>query len=737
VSNLVAYSAQVALVAAGGTLLLMLLRVHAPAVRYAYWRALLALCLALPWIQGRQMQAPEQLVVDVSVGAADAAGVAAATAAPSMSLPDWSALVLWTIAGGASLRLLWMAVSLYRLRRLRMAGAPGADPQERELQDTIGITARIRYADEIAQPVTFGLRQPVVLLPSSLRDGDPGIRRAVLAHELFHVRHRDWAWVLAEEMVRAALWFHPGVWWLIAQIRIAREERVDELAIAVVQSRRTYMRALLAFADDTPLAPAPAFGRKRHLFRRIQLIAKESDMSSRRVAASCLVIACAIAAGAWSVVQAFPLQESPSPAAVEQNVPGPLERQARPITPENPIPRRIQAVLPVYPAELVAQGVTGTVLVHVTIDATGRVAEIRSGPPQLVVSAVSGDIQPARTQLTEAAQNAVRQWVYDAPAEAPITIAVTIGFFPDQPEARVLAHGPAAPARGGALASGPPPPPPPPPPAALGASESDRVRTRTLTFSGNEPQGDAASRPTPAPGGGGAPGEITPAQPERATAASATTSSQTSRAPIRVGGNIAPPKKITDVKPVYPPIAQSAKISGIVIIEATIDETGRVTNARVLRSVPLLDDAALAAVRQWEFTPTLLNGVPTPIGMSVTVNFTLSDPAPGAAPAGSAPPVPGTPVRVGGNIAPPRKIQDMRPVYPAEALAARVSGIVIVETVIGADGTVTDARVIRSIPLLDEAALAAVRQWRFSPTLLNGVPTPIVMSVTVNFTLPE
>jgi protein TonB len=188
---------------------------------------------------------------------------------------------------------------------------------------------------------------------------------------------------------------------------------------------------------------------------------------------------------------------------------------------------------------------------------------------------------------------------------------------------------------------------------------------------------------------------------------------------------------------VYPPIAQSAKISGIVIIEATIDETGRVTNARVLRSVPLLDDAALAAVRQWEFTPTLLNGVPTPIVMSVTVNFTLSDPAPGAAPAGSAPPVPGTPVRVGGNIAPPRKIQDMRPVYPAEALAARVSGIVIVETVIGADGTVTDARVIRSIPLLDEAALAAVRQWRFSPTLLNGVPTPIVMSVTVNFTLPE
>jgi protein TonB len=91
-----------------------------------------------------------------------------------------------------------------------------------------------------------------------------------------------------------------------------------------------------------------------------------------------------------------------------------------------------------------------------------------------------------------------------------------------------------------------------------------------------------------------------------------------------VGGNIQPPKKTKDVKPVYPPIAQNARISGIVIIEATINEQGRVQAARVIRSVPLLDDAALDAVRQWEFTPTLLNGKPTPIIMSVTVNFQLS-----------------------------------------------------------------------------------------------------------------
>jgi protein TonB len=94
-------------------------------------------------------------------------------------------------------------------------------------------------------------------------------------------------------------------------------------------------------------------------------------------------------------------------------------------------------------------------------------------------------------------------------------------------------------------------------------------------------------------------------------------------APVRVGGNIKPPTKIRDVKPVYPAIAQSARVQGVVIIEATIGPNGRVQDARVLRSIPLLDQAALDAVKQWEFTPTLLNGVPVPVIMTVTVNFTL------------------------------------------------------------------------------------------------------------------
>ena len=94
------------------------------------------------------------------------------------------------------------------------------------------------------------------------------------------------------------------------------------------------------------------------------------------------------------------------------------------------------------------------------------------------------------------------------------------------------------------------------------------------------------------------------------------------KAPVRVGGQVKAPTKIKDVKPVYPALAQSAKVAGVVIIEATIGPDGKVADAKVLRSVPLLDQAALDAVRQWEYTPTLLNGVPVAVVMTVTINFT-------------------------------------------------------------------------------------------------------------------
>jgi TonB family protein len=90
--------------------------------------------------------------------------------------------------------------------------------------------------------------------------------------------------------------------------------------------------------------------------------------------------------------------------------------------------------------------------------------------------------------------------------------------------------------------------------------------------------------------------------------------------------------------------------------------------------------------------------------------------------------------RVGGPVTAPSRLDVPR--YPPEASAARVQGVVIAEVVIDTSGNVTDAKVVRSIPLLDEAALQAVRNWHYAPSVVNGQPVPVRMTVTVNFSLP-
>jgi periplasmic protein TonB len=91
----------------------------------------------------------------------------------------------------------------------------------------------------------------------------------------------------------------------------------------------------------------------------------------------------------------------------------------------------------------------------------------------------------------------------------------------------------------------------------------------------------------------------------------------------RVGGVIREPRRIVDVPPVYPAIAVAARKEGVVILEAMLDENGKVAQLKVLRSEPLLDEAALEAVRRWRYTPTLLNNVPVPVLLTVTVRFSL------------------------------------------------------------------------------------------------------------------
>ena len=93
------------------------------------------------------------------------------------------------------------------------------------------------------------------------------------------------------------------------------------------------------------------------------------------------------------------------------------------------------------------------------------------------------------------------------------------------------------------------------------------------------------------------------------------------------------------------------------------------------------------------------------------------------------------PVRLGGTVAPPKKIKDVRPVYPQVALATQARGTVILDVTIGTDGKVQDAKVIHSVSQLDFAALEAVRQWEYEPTRVNGALVALIMTVVVNFAI--
>lgn len=135
--------------------------------------------------------------------------------------------------------------------------------------------------------------------------------------------------------------------------------------------------------------------------------------------------------------------------------------------------------------------------------------------------------------------------------------------------------------------------------------------------------------------------------------------------------------------------------------------------------------------------PEVLPEIPEPFdapaslieGLGLHGDTLAGDPAP------PPPPRDREPIRVGGAITRPARVHYVSPVYPAIARASHVEGTVILECVIGADGAVRELRVLRSVALLDGAAIEAVRQWTFDPTRLNGEPVPVVMTVTVTFTL--
>ena len=183
------------------------------------------------------------------------------------------------------------------------------------------------------------------------------------------------------------------------------------------------------------------------------------------------------------------------------------------------------------------------------------------------------------------------------------------------------------------------------------------------------------------------------------------------------------PRRKTHVAPEWPTRVADRPRYGVHLV---IDATGKVAEARVVaggaadsREVA----AVLAAVRQWTFEP------PTRAPMLLVTYVDGSNAEGIVVPS----PTGRRPIRIGNGMRPPTKLLHVSPEYPADAGNAGLSGVVILEATIDPAGAVSAVQIVRSVTGLDEAAMAAVRQWRYTPTLLNGEAVPVIMTVTVNF----
>ena len=150
-------------------------------------------------------------------------------------------------------------------------------------------------------------------------------------------------------------------------------------------------------------------------------------------------------------------------------------------------------------------------------------------------------------------------------------------------------------------------------------------------------------------------------------------------------------------------------------------------------SVPRNIRSAVQGLALQDGERTVIMEATDPANGSVTIAVTAAALEPAGQRAGSV-----APIRIGpgGRVPPPRKVHDVSPVYPSAARTLRVQGLVILEATIGPTGEVVDVEVLRSVPELDAAAVAAVEQWRYEPTLVDGEAVPVVMTVTINFGLP-
>ncbi len=302
-----------------------------------------------------------------------------------------------------------------------------------EIATRLGVAPEFCLSEEIQGPATFGLRRPVILLPPRFMDLDAGRQQVIASHELLHVVRRDWVVNLGEEIVLAAFWFHPVVWWLVGRIRLSREQVVDQQVVELTGARKPYLYALVEIAAGPGAVcglVAPAFLNECQLAERIRALVKEDFMSKRRIIISlaCVVVLTLLAG--LAIIRRFPLKAGSAPPAA----PNPMVAGGAPPVASNPT----QAAPEIF---AVGNGVTAPVPIYKPEPPYTKEARVakREGTLALwIVVGVDGAVNDVRIQrsldpgLDQNAVNTIKTWKFNPAMKdgKPVAckVMVEVGF---------------------------------------------------------------------------------------------------------------------------------------------------------------------------------------------------------------------------------------------------------------------------------------------------------------------